>query len=445
MNTRTIAPRTIWAILVMEAGLALPPISLPTQGDRIEGLLGPVLLLAMLPLGYLAVSELPALRDPSWRLLVGIGLALATRGIVSSVPQPGLPGLAIWLGRSVAPAAIGVALWWRGGGLVVAELTAAEVRTEFSILAVCMLVVIALMRPFVLPDPALLGGSVGLFALGGLVAVALARQDAAEVATARAGRTLAISTAIFPALAAVFLVSILRPELVGAIWLTLARIVELLLTPIGLLIAWLASLFPAGPAFVPQPLPRPTLEPRPDPAALAQLQDRTAWIGWVVAITLLLAGGLVAIVVVRMMLSNWITAPIRLGAGERPELTAERSGTPGSDAHAFLGWLLRWLRQRFGSSPGPTRGVNASADPSAANAWEAYRGLLQWAERQGLARRPAETTGQLQARLAKHAPASADAVDLVTSTYERERYGDVHPPGDLLRRVRAALRAIVDR
>lgn len=445
MNTRTIAPRTVWAILAMEAGLALPLISLPTQGDRIQGLLGPLLLLAMLPLGYLAVYEVPELRDPSWRLLSGIGLALVTRGIVSSVPEPGLPGLVIWFGRSVAPSAIGVALWWRGGGLAVAELTAAEVRTEFSILAVCMLVVIALMRPFVLPDPALLGGSVGLFAVGGLVGVALARQDAAEVATVRSGQTLAIGSAVFPALAAVFLVSILRPELLSTIWLTLARIVELILTPIGLLIAWLASLFPAGPAVLPPPVARPTPESGPDPAALAQLQDRTAWIGWVVLITLLLAGGLIAIVVVRMMLSNWITAPIRLPARQHSELTAEPSGTPGSDAHAFLGWLLRWLRGRFAGGRRSQHAAHTSAEASPTDARDAYRRMLEWADRQGLARRPAETTGQLQARLAKHAPASADAVDLVTSTYEQERYGAVHPPGDLLRRVQAALRAIVER
>src|SRR5882757_9188055 len=151
MNTRLVYPRTILAVLAMEAGLALPIMSLPSQGDRLPGLVGPLLLLALLPLGYLAVYEISELRDPSWRLLAGIGLALATRGLVSRVPEPGLPGLAAWLGHSVIPMAVGVGLWWRGGALGVAELTASEVRTEFGVLAVCLLVVIGLIRPFVLP------------------------------------------------------------------------------------------------------------------------------------------------------------------------------------------------------------------------------------------------------------------------------------------------------
>ena len=40
MNTHTIDTRTIWALLTMEAGLVLALISLPTQGDRLPGLLG---------------------------------------------------------------------------------------------------------------------------------------------------------------------------------------------------------------------------------------------------------------------------------------------------------------------------------------------------------------------------------------------------------------------
>src|SRR5579859_2608387 len=199
MNTRAVDPRTLWAVLAMEAGLALPIISLPTQGDRFPGVLGPLLLLLLLPLGFVSVRHVRALRDPSWRLLTAIAAALLTRLVVSDIPgEPGLPGVAMWLGRSFVPAAVGVALWWRGGALCVAELTAADVRTEFSVLAVCMIAVLALVRPFLLPDPVLLGVSVGFFAVGGLTASALARQDAAEVATARSGRALATSTALVP-------------------------------------------------------------------------------------------------------------------------------------------------------------------------------------------------------------------------------------------------------
>src|ERR1700687_2930370 len=266
MNTRAVEPRTIWALLAMEVGLALPIMSLPTQGDRIPGLLGPLLLVLLLPLGYVAIYQIRDLRDPSWRLLSGIALALATRGVVSIVPEPGLQGLAIWLGRSFVPMAIGVALWWRGSALSVADLTAAEVRTEFSVLALCMLVLPSMVLPFMLPDPVLLGGSVALFAIGGLVATALSRQDAAEVGSLHFGRTLAATSALLPAAAAVLLVSVLRPELLGAMWSTLATIIELIFTPVGWLMAWLASLFPRG-TVQPQPLPpRPTMAPLPDPA-----------------------------------------------------------------------------------------------------------------------------------------------------------------------------------
>ena len=44
----------------------------------------------------------------------------------------------------------------------------------------------------------------------------------------------------------VILVGILRPGLLSTMWLTFARLIELALTPIGLLVAWLASLFPRG-------------------------------------------------------------------------------------------------------------------------------------------------------------------------------------------------------
>ncbi|HLZ27489.1 MAG TPA: DUF4129 domain-containing protein [Chloroflexota bacterium] len=445
MNTRTVDPRTVWAILAMEAGLALPLISLPTQGDRLPGLLGPVLLAILLPLGYVAVYQIRDLRDPSWRLLSGIGLALATRGIVSIVPEPGVPGLAIWLGRSVVPMAIGIGLWWRGSALSVAELTAGDVRTEFSILAVCMLAVLSMVRPFLLPDPALLAGSVALFAVGGLVATALARQDAAEVASVRFGRTLATASALAPAAAAVILVTILRPALLGAMWNMLARIIELIFTPIGWLIAWLASLFPRG-EVQPQPLPpRPTQAPMPDPAALGQLQDRQEWLGWLVLFTLLVLASIAAMLVVRMLLSHWIGTPLQRSARQPEDLTVEPSGTPGDDAHDFFGWLLRWLRAQLGGRPGPGRTGARATEPLPADAWAAYRSLLEWASSMGLPRRPSETTGQLRERLTTYAPDTASAVDLVTSTYEWDHYGAIQPAANRLRRVQQAIRSLLDR
>ena len=447
MNTHTVSARTVWAMVVMEAGLAFPLISLPTQGDRIVGVLGPLLLLALLPLGYLAVREMPALRDPSWRLLAGIGLALLTRAVVSTVPDEGLSGLAVWLGRSIVPAAIGVGLWWRGAAMTAAELTAAEVRAEFSVLAVLLIAALALIRPFLSPDPLLLGASVGLFAAGGLIATALSRQDAAELVSLRFGRTLATLAAVLPALAAVVLVGILRPSLLVAMWTLVGQLIELALTPIGLLIAWLASLFPRStPGPPPLPTPRPFSDVTPNTAALAEVQDRLAWIGTLVVISLLIAAGIALIVLARIMLSNWIAAPPAAERQGPPELTVERSGTPRTDAHDLFGWLLRWMRGRWRFADGrpraPARAVPEAAAPT--DAWAAYQRLLEWAARQGLGRRPPETTGQLRTRLARHAPEAANAVDLVTDTWEWERYGEIHPRHERLRRVHEALRHLAD-
>jgi hypothetical protein len=446
VNTRLVDPRTIWAVLAMEAGLALPIISLPAQGDRLPGVLGPLLLLALLPLGFLGVLQIRELRDPSWRLLTGIGLALLGRLAVSVVPEPGLGGLAVWLGHSFVPAAIGVGLWWRGGALCVAELTAAEIRTEFSLLAVCMIGVMALIRPFLLADPFLLGGSVGVFAVGGLVASALSRQDAAETASAGSGRALATTTALVPIGTALVLVSILRPALLGVMWTTLATLLELALTPLGWLIAWLASLLPRGGP--PGPLPpiiRPAPEPLPNTAALNELQDRMEWLGWVVLFTLLVAAAIAALLVARMLLSNWIGSPTRPTAQAQVDLTVERSGTARGDAHDLLGWLMRWLRGRLRRRSSVAAGQGRPAEASAADAWAAYRALLDWAAARGLARRPAETTGQLQARLTLQVPETTESVGLVTSTYEWDRYGQIPPPADRLRRVRQALAALLNR
>jgi hypothetical protein len=82
------------------------------------------------------------------------------------------------------------------------------------------------------------------------------------------------------------------------------------------------------------------------------------------------------------------------------------------------------------------------AEAHVADSWAVYQRLLAWAERQGLGRRPAETTGQLQARLRQHAPEAAAALELLTRTYEWERYGAIHPPADRLRRLREALRQL---
>lgn len=444
MNTRIVEPRTIWAVLAMEAALLLPLISLPTQGDRVPGMAGPLLLILLLPGGYVSVYQFKMVRDPSWRLLIGIAAALLTRALVSAVPDQD-NGLLVWLGRSVVPAVIGVALWWRGGALAVAEITPYEFRTEFSLLALCMLVALGLLRPFLLPDPLLLGGSVGVFALAGLIGAVLSRQDAAEVAAPRFSSGLAVTTGLLPAGVAVVLVGSLRPELLTSMWLLLGRLIELLLTPIGLLIGWLVSLLPRrelGPPPTPMPFPAP---PPPDPAALADAQERMAWVAWLIIGALVLAAAAAALIAARMLLSNFIGDP-RKGEA-RPddaELVVEPSGAARDDAANVFLWLLRWLRTRLsgGTRAIARRGAAHASDAGALDAWTAYQRLLSWAEQHGLARRPAETTGQLSSRLASYAPEAAEAVDLVTRTYEWERYGAIHPPRDRLRRVQGALESL---
>jgi hypothetical protein len=450
VNTITIDWRTTWAVLVMEGALVLPIISLPSQGDRMAGLAGPLLLLLLLPLGYVAVFQFATLRDPSWRLLTGIGLGLATRLVVSTVPDDGPQGLLVWFGRSVVPVVIGIGLWWRGGALAVAELTPYDVRTEFSVLAICLLATLALVRPFVLPDPLLLGICVGLFAVGGLIATALARQDAAQVAAPRSRRLLAIGSGLVPVCAALVLVGSLRPALLTTMWLLVARAIELALTPVGLLVSWLSSLFPpvvAGP--LPTPVPQPTPQSL-DPAALAAAQERLAWIGPLIVISLLLLAGLGAIVAARLLLENFIIDPRQRAAAATPQedllVEAEASGTPQDEAADLLGWLMGWLRDRFGRRARARAGhMVDSGEPLAVDAWAAYQRLLGWAERRGMSRHPSETTGQLSARLADRVPEAAEAIDVVTTTYEWDRYGARPPRGDLLRRMRDALMVLLDR
>jgi hypothetical protein len=444
VNTRTVDPRTTWAVLAMEAALVLPIISLPTQGDRVTGLLGPVLLLALLPAGCAAVYLFPSLREPSWRLLGGIGLALFTRAIVSQVPAEGLPGLLTWLARSFVPAVIGVGLWWRGGALAVAELTPADVRTEFSVLAICLVVVLSLIRPFLLGDQLLLGLSVGLFAVAGLIGMALSRQDAAEVTSPRMGRTLAIATAITPPAVTIIVVGFLRPELLDSMWLLIARAIELLLTPIGLFLSWLGSLIPTGtPAPVTLPPPRPTAEPIPS-EALAQAQERLAWIGTVIVVTLLVVAGLATLLAARLLLNNFIRAPQTwVSEFQDEEFIAESSGNPGEEAGDLLGWLRRWLLTLRAGRHASSRARRT--DLAVQDMWAVYQRLLSWADTQGLGRRPAETTGQLSVRLARELPDAAATVDVVTRAFESERYGGVAAPADRLTRVNDVLTATIER
>lgn len=451
MTTGIVDSGTLWAVLAMEAALAFPIMSLPTQGDRLPGLLGPLLLLLLLPGGFAAVSGVRSLREPSWRLLTGIGLALLTRAIVSDIPGEGMPGLLTWLAHSVVPVTIGVGLWWRGGALAVAELTPAEVRNEFSVIAVGLVVILALIRPFLLPDQLLLGASVGLFAIAGLVGTALSRQDAAGIASPRLSWPLAAVTGLIPAVVAVFLVGSLRPELLNSMWLLLARAIELALTPLGLLLAWIGSFLPHGTPGPPTPPPPLPSRPPIDTSALADAQAKLAWIGPVIVFTLIVAAGLALALAARLLLANFIRDPSTSRRAAQHDLdpdveAIDREGTLGEDAADVLGWLKRWLSLRLSRKRrlSPNAGLR-SHEASPRDAWAAYQRLLAWADTQGLARRQSETTGQLSVRLAEQRPDAGDFVDEVTRTFESERYGGLTTSTDRLQRARQALQSLVDR
>ena len=85
-------------------------------------------------------------------------------------------------------------------------------------------------------------------------------------------------------------------------------------------------------------------------------------------------------------------------------------------------WLQQWLRTRLARGRGGHRDRTTQLD-----AWRAYERLLVWAESQGVARRPAETPGQFATRLGAAYPETATVVDLVTQTFEWERYGGINP------------------
>ncbi|MBV9175332.1 MAG: DUF4129 domain-containing protein [Chloroflexi bacterium] len=445
MNTHIVHARVVWAILAMEAAVALPIVSLPAQGQARPGVLGPVLVVALLPMGFIAMRLWPDLRDPSWRMLVGIGAALVARAVVATPPELDSRSVASWIVAAIVPMALGLALWWRGSASTVIEMTALEVRTEFAVLAICLVGVLALMRPFLLQDPLLLVAAVVLFALGGVIANALARQDAAGAISVTGGRVLAIGTAVLPCFVAALLVGVLRPGLLGTFWELLSRAIELLLTPIGLFLAWLASLLPRP--SIPQPgtlPPPPTMQPLPPPGNLNELADQGRLFATLILLVLVLLAAVLALVVVKLMLDHWLQPPTPDERSLEPELRAERTGGAGRDARDFLAWLWRWVVERF---QGPHRGARShgvGGTTAAADAWAAYRAMLEWAAANGVPRGPSETVHQLQTRIVERAPDASSAVDLLSTTYEEERYGAVRPSSEALRRAAQAVERLRD-
>jgi hypothetical protein len=443
VNTRVVRPEVIWAVLFMEAGLALPIMSVTAQGEPNTRLVPTLLVLLLLPAGYLALRYVEVMRDPAWRVLVGFVLVAAWR---LQVTPPTGEGPAVALARFlqiVVPAALAFALWWRGGALADAELTSEEVRTEFLIAGSVLLMVLVVFHGMVSGDSLLLGSSVGLFAVSGLLAIALARQDAADIATPGSGRILAVAAGLIPAGVALLLLGVLRPSVLVAFWFGLGRLIELALTPIGLLLAWLFSLLPQR-SLGDQPLPPPPLPPAlsGDFRALIEQQRLPDWVAWASLTLVFLLVLFVVAGVLRILLDSAVLDRSKRNVDPRVSAVAvDRIGNAQDDMRELVGWMLRWLRSRLGLR---SSGAVDPGGTTAREAWLAYRALLEWADHQGLRRRPSETTGQLESRLIQHAPEASHIVSLVTDAFESERYGDVPLDERALRRIRSAVDTLAE-
>ena len=236
----------------------------------------------------------------------------------------------------------------------------------------------------------------------------------------------------------------ITPALLGEFWELFSRFIELLLLPIGLLLSWLASLLPRpGPISPAGPPPPLMLQPPLNPGALPEISDQARWVATIILFGLALLVAMVALVVVKLMLDHWLQPPPPSADRPGPDLEVESTGGAGRDARALFAWLWRWLQARLRAGPQPARAPARSGAATDANAWAAYRALLDWAAAHGHARGPAETMHQLRTRLAQHVPDLADEVALVTHVYESERYGDIHPPANAVRRLTRAVESLM--
>ena len=209
MAFHPIRPATAWALLCMEAALALV----------VAALLSTPLLVLLLPLGYTLAARTRGWRrvNPVW---VGLWLSIAVwavsnYGALAAGPI-GVGRLMLWWMTGVLPVLVGLGLWWRGGVLAQAEIGAHDVRTEFVILGGVGLGALVMLRGLANPPTALIAGAGLVFAASGLLALSLARQDAAEAQRSGGARALAGLSAAAPTGGGLLLAGVLTPALVAA-------------------------------------------------------------------------------------------------------------------------------------------------------------------------------------------------------------------------------------
>jgi Domain of unknown function (DUF4129) len=440
MTTQTVRHEVLWAVVAMEAAIALPIMTVIAPGEGNERVLATFLLLLLLPGGFAAMRWVRVLREPAWRVLAGFALVVALRLPASLVPGEGAAAAMARFLQAVVPASLAFALWWRGGTFADMEMVAADVHLEFLLGGCALLLLQLVFHGLVAVDPQVLVWSAGLFVASSTVALALARQDAADAASLGGGRMLGATMGLLPIGITVVLLMILRPDVMSMLWQGLARLLELALMPLLLLLSWLASLLPAGaPVMDARPPPRPFTQ-GPSVDELARQQQPPEWIPYLALALVLLVVLLMAAGILRLLLESQIVIrPQRQHRRADSSAVVEGSGGAGQDARQLLGWLAGWLRRRL-LRTAPASSNNAAV--AAADAWSAYRTLLEWAAQHGIQRRAPETTQQLQARILAREPRAAEVVDVVTETFESERYGAQHPPADRLRRVQAAVREL---
>jgi hypothetical protein len=443
LGTVDAAPTILpWPVMAMEAALVYPLIAHWLTGPDGRAPLGPLAALIMLPLGYLAAQHGPIRGVNVARADVGIGVAFTLR-LLLVPPTPAMIqagpvlGPLEWLLGAALPALVAAGLWWRGGNLAEAELTADGVRDEFLIVGALLLGALVLFRDAAGISPLTSALAVMVYLASGLVAVGLARQEQAGLRPTAASSSVVAAPTILLLLASVVLVALLSPELAGVILGLLAdalgAFLGLVLLPLIWLLSWLQIRLPLA-TDLPMPAAPQPLEDLPEralpPEWLLQL------IGVVVALL-----GVVGIVVVAATLI-WLVLTLLQRTDFRPGIRApvavEADGTPWQDARGLVGGLGAWLTRLVGGARAATQRPGAQVRDARA----AYRALLRWARERGVLRAPAETPAEFCRRLDVDVPEGTAHYALLTTAYERARYGGETAPEPDVARLRASLQAL---
>lgn len=419
MTAASVRQTSLWALMACEAAFAVILLSGLIARATPPPFVGPAAALAMLPAGYLAVRYVSAVGPLRTRLIVGSVASLLLRLLITWSPES---TIVAWVVMAIVPAAIALALWWRGAALAEADLTAGQVRDEFLLLGGGLLVLLSLLRMLLsLTGPPLLLALI-LFVGSGLLAVGMARQDAAGSLATRSARLLDVAAVAALLALGIVVVGILQPGLVAALWggvgLLLGALGNLLLLLLGPLLNLFTGL---GPMAAPMPMAplAPGLSPVRD---VPPSQPMPVWLAWL----LLIVGAMIVLALAAILMGVLLAllSPLwrRALRSSGPEGLVETERGAGEDAQALLAGLRRWLG-RFARGTARTLGVGGGRE-RVADARAAYRALLRWARQEGLDRGSAETTHQFRHRLDERLPSGADAYRDITEGYDEERYGE---------------------